>query len=233
MAHTNHSSRVMQGDDSNAGSADGTLGRIALKQVRMSRAEVEARNREASQAHTAAARKGTNPMNRLVPYLDLFSRLSDDELSRLARAPVNAVESLRQQVEEVNRALGRYLDLLPRLTDDELARLTGATSKTIRFWRLSQPRHLQGEIRRSNPDLTPPPQSLAHREPSSAHREPSSAHSSATMVRRDEEAPDSLSQPFRASEQTSETSETSELGAPDDELDPSESATFVIDTVEC
>ncbi|HLT39209.1 MAG TPA: hypothetical protein VK034_23155, partial [Enhygromyxa sp.] len=99
----------------------------------MSRAEVEARSREAG---GPAPRKGAaNPMNRLVPYLDLFWRLSDEELSRLARTPTSAVEGLRQQVEEVNRALGRYVDLLPRLSDDELARLTGATAKTIRFWR--------------------------------------------------------------------------------------------------
>ncbi|MCA9685643.1 MAG: hypothetical protein KC457_25930 [Myxococcales bacterium] len=124
----------------------------------MSRAEVEARTREGSGVRKAAG--AANPANRLVPYLDLFSRLSDEELSRLARAPRAAVEGLRQQVEEVNRALGRYQDLLPRLSDDELARLTGATTKTIRFWRLSQPRHLQGESRRRNPDLTPTPQPL-------------------------------------------------------------------------
>jgi hypothetical protein len=128
----------MNDDESSAG--DGTLGRIALKQVRVSRAELEARGREGS-----GPRPAGNPMNRLVPYLDLFCRLGDDELARLARVPRSTVESLRQQIEEVNRALGRYSDLLPRLSDEELVRLTGATAKTVRFWRLSQPRHLQGE----------------------------------------------------------------------------------------
>lgn len=183
-----------------------TLGRIALKQVRVSRAEVEARNREASNA-----RKASNPMNRLVPYLDLFSRLSDEELSRLARTPVSAVENLRQQVEEVNRALGRFADLLPRLSDDELARLTGGTVKTIRFWRLSQPRHLQGRTA-SNPDLTPTPQPLPRRESTGAFRRVSedseSSSSSSSSTRR------------RAREDTSEDSE------------PDESSTFVIDTIE-
>jgi hypothetical protein len=168
----------MQGDEPNAGAADGTLGRIALKQVRMSRAEIEARSREGSsttqaqaqsQTQTPASRKSANPMNRLVPYLDLFCRLSDDELSRLARAPTSAVENLRQQVDEVNRALGRYIDLLPRLSDDELARLSGATTKTIRFWRLSQPRHLQGDARRlGNADLTPTPQPIPQATPQSS-----------------------------------------------------------------
>jgi pantothenate kinase-related protein Tda10 len=177
----------MQGDEPNAG-GDGTLGRIALKQVRVTRSEVEARNREASNA----TRKVTsNPMNRLVPYLDLFWRLSDEELSRLARAPTSAVEGLRQQVEEVNRALGRYADLLLRLSDDELARLTGASSKTIRFWRLSQPRHLQGDSRRGAAD-------------SPSHREPSSAQSSGSMTRSDDELSEtSSSQPFRVATEQS------------------------------
>jgi hypothetical protein len=186
----------MQSDEPNAG-GDGTLGRIALKQVRVSRAEAEARGRETEESEARAREAGaaprkaaSNPMNRLVPYLDLFWRLSDDELSRLARTPTSAVESLRQQVDEVNRALGRYIDLLPRLSDDELARLTGATAKTIRFWRLSQPRHLQGDSRRSNPDLTPTPQSIPRREPS--------GQSSGSMQRDDE-----LSQPYHASEHSS------------------------------
>lgn len=195
----------MQGDEPNAG-GDGTLGRIALKQVRVSRAEVEARSRE---ANAPAAR--TNPMNRLVPYLDLFWRLSDEELSRLARAPTSAVEGLRQQVDEVNRALSRYADLLLRLSDEELARLTGASTKTIRFWRLSQPRHLQGDGRRGTD--------------SPSRREPSSAQSSGSMPRTDEELSEtSSSQPLRvAAEQTGETNEFDA---------PADSGTFVVDTQE-
>jgi hypothetical protein len=207
LAEPDQSSRPIQGEEPPA--ADGTLGRIALKQVRVSRSEVEARNREAS---NAAARKSNNPMNRLVPYLDLFCRLSDEELSRLARTPTSAVESLRQQVEEVNRALGRYLDLLPRLSDDELARLTGASNKTIRFWRLSQPRHLQGESRRTNPDLTPTPQSIPR-------REPSSAQSSGSMRREDEPSETSSSQSYRSSEISEPVSAAT-----------SGSATIIVDT---
>lgn len=194
----------MQGDEPNAG-GDGTLGRIALKQVRVSRAEVEARSREGSNA----VRKVTNPMNRLVPYLDLFWRLSDEELSRLARAPTSAVEGLRQQVDEVNRALGRYADLLPRLSDDELARLTGASTKTIRFWRLSQPRHLQGDGRR----VADAP----------ARREPSSAQSSGSMIRTDEDVSEtSSSQPLRVAHES-----TGEIYEAAPEIN---SGTVVIDT---
>jgi hypothetical protein len=118
-------------------SPDSTIGRIALKQVRVSRAEAEARTRDGEPSKKPPS---NSPLNRLVPYLDLFGRLTDEELSRLARTPISAVETLRQQVDEVNRVLSRYVDLLPRLSDDEMIRLTGGTPKTIRFWRLCQPR---------------------------------------------------------------------------------------------
>jgi hypothetical protein len=196
----------MAGEDTPAGPE--TLGRIALKQVRVSRAEVEARARETS------GQKSSNPMNRLVPYLDLFGRLGDDELARLSGAPVQSVESLRVQVDEVNRALGRFADLLTRLSDEELSRLTGATVKTIRFWRLSQPRHLQGDVRRSNPDVTPSPQPLPRREPSGVYdsSEYSSSSSSSSTSRR-RPSLDAVPEEIVGSAAT-------------------ESSTFVIDTVE-
>lgn len=193
----------MPGEDTSGGPE--TLGRIALKQVRVSRAEVEARTRESS------GQKASNPMNRLVPYLDLFCRLGDEELARLSGAPLSTVEGLRVQIDEVNRALGRFADLLTRLSDEELSRLSGATVKTIRFWRLSQPRHLQGDARRSNPDVTPAPQPLPQRETSGLYD--SSEHSSGSSA--------SSSMRRRAS-----------LDAVPEEMSAAESSTFVIDTVE-
>lgn len=117
----------MSGHDENSG----TLGRIALKKMSV--------RKDKAQGSKQTGGAG-NPMNRLVPYLDLFGRLNNEELSRLSRVPANIVEQLRGQVVEVQRALHRYGDLLSRLSDDELARLTGASPKTIRFWRLSSPR---------------------------------------------------------------------------------------------
>ena len=131
------------------GSAPGskTLGTIPLKQVRVSRAEMEER--------------AANPMNRLVPYLDLFERLTDAELARLAVVAPEVVAELRKQVVQVCHTLERFVDLLPRLTDEELMRLTGATSKTIRFWRLCQPRPSRAASRNSPTPApmrpTPPP----------------------------------------------------------------------------
>jgi hypothetical protein len=95
---------------------------------------------------TSGSGNGGNPANRLVPYLDLFSRLGDEELARLAGVPASVAEQLRLQVDEVCRALGRYDDLLPRLRDEELARLTGASPKTIRFWRLCKMRPVDLDV---------------------------------------------------------------------------------------
>lgn len=197
----------MAGEDSSG--APEPLGRIALKQVRVSRAEVEARNRE----REAGGRKpGNSAMNRLVPYLDLFCRLSDEELSRLARAPTSAVESLRAQVEEVNRALGRFTDLLPRLSDEELARLTGAAAKTVRFWRLSQPRHLQGDARAASSDAPALPQKMPRRESSAVHRG----------------AEDSADSPSSSSSQRRQAASAE----PSKGSSPADSDSFVIDTIE-
>ena len=146
----------------------------------------------------------------------LFCRLSDEELARLARAPTTAVEGLRQQIEEVGRALGRFADLLPRLTDEELTRLTGATVKTIRFWRLSQPRHLQGDPRRRGTDMA----SSTSYDGSGTYRgsEDSDVSSSTSTQRRAESA--------------AESSGEIPTPNPTPSPNPGESSTFVIDTVE-
>ncbi|MEX1361900.1 MAG: hypothetical protein AB1Z98_02175 [Nannocystaceae bacterium] len=115
------------GNESDESTGEVRLASIALRQIRVSQADLQDKARH-------------NPMNRLVPYLDLFGRLSDDELARLAGVPTVAVGNLRRQVIQVDRALERFTDLLPRLTDGEMVRLTGASAKTIRFWRLCQPR---------------------------------------------------------------------------------------------
>jgi hypothetical protein len=114
------------------------LATITLRQIRVSRADVP--DKPQDKLHDRSSSTDANPMNRLVPYLDLYARLSDEELARLAGVPASVASNLRRQVVQVDRALARFTDLLPRLTDAELVRLTGATPKTIRFWRLCQPR---------------------------------------------------------------------------------------------
>jgi len=131
--------------------------------------------RRADAQRTDAARRN-NPMNRLVPYLDLFMRLDDAELSRLAGVDAELVGSLRRQVVEIGDGLAQYLDLLPRLGDEELVRLTGASAKTVRFWRLCQPKHSTARAaevasRAEISSITPMPRPIEA--PSAAPRSPS------------------------------------------------------------
>lgn len=121
-----------------------SIGRIPLKQVRVKRQDVEPGQgpapAAAAEPEPEPPAKAANPMNRLVPYLDLFCRLDDEELAVLAKVDTEVAATLRKQVVTIDRGLERYVDLLPRLDDTELVRLTGASLKTIRFWRLCQPR---------------------------------------------------------------------------------------------
>ncbi len=159
----------MSPSDSPPGSSDGqpALGRIQLKRVAVATGSGPAVGGAAAAGKTGGS---TRPMNRLVPYLDLFARLGDDELSRLAQVPVAVVVELRTQVDEICGALASYADLLPRLCDEELVRLTGATPKTVRFWRLCQPRvpgaPEPADTQISSPlDMEPPAPARAQREP--------------------------------------------------------------------
>ena len=95
-----------------------SLAAITLRQIRVSRADVQDKPSSAD----------ANPMNRLVPYLDLYGRLSDEELARLAAVPATVVADLRRQVVQVDRALVRFADLLPRLTEDNPAWMACASA---------------------------------------------------------------------------------------------------------
>jgi len=145
-----------------------SIGRIPLKQVRVNRNDRESEPRP-------------NPMNNLVPYLDLFSRLDDTELARLGGVELDVVGSLRAQVDTINDGLASYADLLPRLSDSELVRLTGASDRTIRFWRLCQPRHAVVPKPAAPPAVTKPAEAEPTTEssgvPGASERSPTAPHS--------------------------------------------------------
>lgn len=81
---------------------------------------------------------GRDARSALVPYLDLFGRLGDEDLSKLSGAPLNVVSELRRQIEAVQKTLGSRRALLPELSDAELVKITGEKLMTIRFWRLTE-----------------------------------------------------------------------------------------------
>ncbi len=145
-----------------------SIGRIPLKQVRVSRNDRE-------------KEPPPNPMNNLVPYLDLFCRLEDAELARLGGVESDVVASLREQVDTINDGLAAYADLLPRLGDSELVRLTGASDRTIRFWRLCQPRHAAVPSPAAEPPAAKPAEAAEPAAtsgvPGSSERSPTAPHS--------------------------------------------------------
>ena len=201
----------MSGDSSN----DGTLGRIALKQVRVKRSDHEARQRNKGGTSTGprAARAerpgepGANPLNRLVPFLDLFVRLSDEELARLAAVELEHVVTMRLQVDEINKMLAPYEDLVERLNEDELVRLTKGTPKTVRFWLLCRPRH--GSVSASG---------VFHQV--SAANESNSSTTASGSGKSPEDSSVSLRRPPAASEQDIDISVDSSPGESSGEFDP-------------
>ncbi|MGB1699258.1 MAG: hypothetical protein ACPHRO_04840 [Nannocystaceae bacterium] len=113
------------------------LGKIALGQKEVSVREYD--------QHSDAAIRRRDPkevgrLNRLVPYLDLFARLDDRELARLADVPQRTVVRMRQQVNSVRRKLDGYVELLDRLDDHQLGRIAQTSPKMFQYLRLCQPR---------------------------------------------------------------------------------------------
>ena len=115
-----------------------TLGKIQLAKQAVDSTEYVAHKR-------AALRRGdpreVARLNKLVPYLDLFERLSDRELARLADVPELTATQMREQVVTVRRKLGRFEPLLERLDDVQLARVADTSPKMFQYLRLCQPRH--------------------------------------------------------------------------------------------
>lgn len=115
-----------------------TLGKIQLAKQAVDSTEYVAHKR-------AALRRGdpreVARLNKLVPYLDLFERLSDRELARLADVPELTATQMREQIVSVRRKLGSFEPLLERLDDVQLARVADTSPKMFQYLRLCQPRH--------------------------------------------------------------------------------------------
>ena len=71
----------------------------------------------------------------LAPFLDLFSRMTDDQLSRLTGVSPAEVSRQRREVYRVMDLLEPFEDLLVRLDDEALVRLTEQSLDTVIFWR--------------------------------------------------------------------------------------------------
>lgn len=132
-------------DRSDATGANPALGKIALGQKKVSEDEFD---RHGDAAIRRRDPKEVGRLNRLVPYLDLFERLEDHELARLANVPQRTVLRMRNQVKSVRRKLDPYVGLLDRLDDRQLGRIAQTSPKMFQYLRLCQPRGPNVKLKR-------------------------------------------------------------------------------------
>ena len=90
------------------------------------------------------------PRDNLTPYFDLFDRLGDEEIGRLAGVPPQLVGDVREVVESIYDPLREYEHLLTSLDDGQLGKLFGMPLSAARIWRLSRaPKTLSDDERRA------------------------------------------------------------------------------------
>ncbi len=94
--------------------------------------------------------------DRLTPYFDLFDRLGDEELARLADVKIAMVTEVRSLVVDIYDPLREYEKLLEQLDDRQISKLFGMPEEAARIWRLARaPETLSAEARRAAGVLDP------------------------------------------------------------------------------
>jgi len=90
------------------------------------------------------------PRENLTPYFDLFDRLGDEDLGRLAGVRPQLVAEVRSVVESIYEPLREYEHLLTTLDDKQLGKLFGMPLSAARIWRLCRaPKSLSDDERRA------------------------------------------------------------------------------------
>jgi hypothetical protein len=73
--------------------------------------------------------------DKLIPYFDLFDRLDDSEISRIAQVDKQVVSEVRTVVESIYDPLRKYENLLETLDDAQLCKLFGFPKSAAAIWR--------------------------------------------------------------------------------------------------
>ena len=123
---------------------------------------------------------------RVTPYFDLFGRLDDQELGRLANVDPSVIAEIRPILDSIVQPLSEYDHLLDSLGDSKLSRAFGLPDTAVRIWRLCRAPHTLTAGERTAPgaldDILGPAESdimLIIEEP--PDEEPPAAQSSSDM----------------------------------------------------
>ena len=73
--------------------------------------------------------------DKLIPYLDLFDRLDDEEIGRISGVEKSLVGEVRSVIESIYDPLREYENLLDTLDDAQLCKLFGFPKSAASIWR--------------------------------------------------------------------------------------------------
>jgi hypothetical protein len=88
-----------------------------------------------------AVQMSEHQRDRVTPYFDLFDRLDDQEIARLAKVEPSVVTEIRPILDSIVQPLGDYDHLLDSLGDSKLSRAFGLPDTAVRIWRLCRAPH--------------------------------------------------------------------------------------------
>jgi len=83
----------------------------------------------------AAGAAVANTRDKLTPYFDLFDRLDDEEIGRIAAVPAELVAEVRTVIESIYDPLREYEKLMETLDDGQLCKLFGFPDSAAAIWR--------------------------------------------------------------------------------------------------
>lgn len=94
--------------------------------------------------------------DRVTPYFDLFDRLGNADLARLAGVKESLVAEIREIVEAIYDPLREYENLLEQLDDRQVSKLFGMPESAARIWRLARAPKTLSAAERTAPGVLDP-----------------------------------------------------------------------------
>ena len=100
--------------------------------------------------------------DRVTPYFDLFDRLDDKEIARLANVSPELVSEIRDLVEAIYDPLREFENMLKQLDNRQVAKLFGMPESAAQIWRLARAPSTLSVEARNEPGALDPIMGAAH-----------------------------------------------------------------------